>query len=309
MPPTNNFSMKYRWVSSAITHPGHVRQTNEDACVALPEQRLWAVADGMGGHDGGDVASQKIVEALEQIQPREILSEWVDSVEDALEQVNTQLLAIAAEGGHRTMGSTVAVMLGFEQKILCLWAGDSRLYRMRDGHLKQLTRDHSQVEELVLRGELARASAENHPLSHVITRAVGGTEELFLDPVCLAAQAGDRYMLCTDGLYKELTNPQIAQLLRADDTEQTCKAINDDLLSGQARDNFALAIVDVLDGHKAESAATDRDVADQLTDPESYYLADESELGRLAEAHYSRLISSATYRRERAKILAHTIED
>ncbi len=308
--------MKYRWVSSAITHPGHVRQTNEDACIALSEQRLWAVADGMGGHDGGDVASQKIVEALKQIQPHDMLSAWVDTVEDALEQVNTQLLAIAAEGGHRTMGSTVAVMLGFGQKILCLWAGDSRLYRLRGGQLKQLTRDHSQVEELVIRGELARASAENHPLSHVITRAVGGTEELFLDPLCLPAEPGDRYMLCTDGLYKELTSPQIAQLLGADNPEQACKAINDDLLEGQARDNFALTIVDLQDeqpqapdSNSEEAEGANDTGADQQDDAEPYYLQDESELGRLAEAHYSRLISTETYRRERAKILAGLTAD
>ena len=140
----------FKWLSASLTHVGTVREINEDAVLDVPSRGLWVVADGMGGHAAGDVASQMIVENLRQVPAVKKLSSFVNVVEDRLLDANQKLYEMSISGAEqRVIGSTVAALLAFENHCLCVWVGDSRVYRLRDGRLEQITRDHSEVEELL----------------------------------------------------------------------------------------------------------------------------------------------------------------
>ena len=200
--------------SSAATHPGAVRTRNEDNLVDRPDLGLWAVADGAGGHGSGDVASAAIAEALSSIPPGLTAAEMLAQVRLRLAGVHAELQARAeARGTGGLIASTIVVLLVRGDHFAALWAGDSRIYLMRDGQLLRLTRDHSLVQEMVDAGELDAAEAESHPKANVITRAVGAGGELVLDKVADRIQPGDRYLLCSDGVFKELPEARIAALL------------------------------------------------------------------------------------------------
>jgi len=212
-------SVNSPWTSSAVTHVGLVRQINEDAFLERSDIGIWAVADGMGGHHAGDVASTSIVNALNDSQPTNRLSEYVNSIEDRLMEVNGYLRDMAAEHhDNRTIGSTIITLAALKDHCAIIWAGDSRAYRLRHGKLVQITRDHSQVEEMVERGLLQPEDADSHPASNVITRAVGASDVLYVDVDLQEIQRGDRYLLCSDGLYKHLGSKDILENLKIDDT-------------------------------------------------------------------------------------------
>lgn len=235
----------YTWTSALLSNVGNVRKVNEDAGVEMPENGIWVIADGMGGHAAGDVASSMIVDSLKDVGSHERPSGLVDEIEDRLLAVNRELFRIASEAAQPvTIGSTVVVLLAFVRWALCVWAGDSRVYRLRNGKLKQITRDHSQVEEMIDQGEILREDAEDHPLANVITRAVGGAEELFLDLELVELHHGDRYMLCSDGLYKDLRDGEIGDILKNGNAETTCAELIDTVLEREASDNITVAVVD-----------------------------------------------------------------
>lgn len=233
------------WHSAALTDQGKKRKHNEDALLARPDLRFWLVADGMGGHAAGDVASKIIVEALEAVQPADELASFVDSAIGLLESANRTIrdYAVARQGGS-TMGATVVSFLAGKQHGACIWAGDSRLYRLRDGALEQLTRDHSEVQRLVDEGLLTADEAENHPNANVITRAVGGAPELLLDTRVFDLAVGDRYLLCSDGLYNELLPEKISELLQLPDVSEVVRSLIEATLDHGARDNVSVVVVE-----------------------------------------------------------------
>ncbi|CAG2145626.1 Serine/threonine phosphatase stp [compost metagenome] len=206
---------EFRWSSAAATDVGRVRGRNEDACLDLPERGIWAVADGMGGHAVGDFASRAIVQALSGLGPPGSLDGALDDARTALLAVNQALIDEAARMKVRVIGSTVVAMLACERRCGCLWAGDSRLYLFRAGHLKQLTRDHSQVERLRARGLITAEEAKHHPAHNTITRAVGAATRLDLDVLTLEVGDGDMFLLCSDGLSNEVEDAGIAAVLAA----------------------------------------------------------------------------------------------
>jgi len=197
---------------SAATHPGAVRKRNEDNLVSRPDLGLFAVADGAGGHGAGDVASQSIAEALESIPPGLSAAEILAQVRLRLAGVHTALQT-RMEGSGGISASTVVILLLRGGHYAALWAGDSRIYLLRDGVLARVTHDHSLVQELVDAGNLTEEEAERHPQANVITRAVGGHGALELDKAHGRLMPGDRFLLCSDGLFKELPERQIAALL------------------------------------------------------------------------------------------------
>ncbi len=236
-------SANYTWVTAADTHEGKRRKHNEDAFMARPEDGLWAVADGMGGHEAGDVASDMITKALEAIDPNTTLSGFVDQVDDTLVAVNQQLRDRSAqEFGGRTMGATVVTFVARGPLGVCLWAGDSRLYRLRGDELKQISRDHSPLEELIEKGVLSEEEAAAHPDSNVITRAVGGQAELVLDVSLVDIEPGDTYLLCSDGLYREVEPEEIGQHMADDDVDAIVSKLIDLALERGARDNVAIVV-------------------------------------------------------------------
>ena len=215
---------QFRWVSAARSDVGRVREDNEDACLQQPERACWAVADGMGGHAVGDLASGLIVDALNRLSAPDTIARYLADARKRLLTVNQRLRHEAARRQVSVIGSTVVALFACDSYCGYLWAGDSRLYLYRDGHLRQLTRDHSQVEELKALGLLTNEEAVNHPAQHVITRAVGATDRLELDTNTLVVADGDMFLLCSDGLSNELSAQEMQAALIAADCDAACEA-------------------------------------------------------------------------------------
>jgi serine/threonine protein phosphatase PrpC len=206
------------FLTAGVTHTGKVRTNNEDAILARPETRLWAVADGMGGHDDGEWASQCLVEHLSPIRPGNDFECDLDSVAGAIHRANAAIHAEAVAGAKR-MGSTIVAMLAAGSRFAVFWVGDSRVYLLRNGQLIRLTKDHSHVQDMVDAGRLTPQEAEAHPMGNVITRAIGVGPEVELDAIVDEAQAGDLFVLCSDGLTDVVSDPDLASaalLLRPD---------------------------------------------------------------------------------------------
>jgi len=234
------------WHSYGITDVGKVRKHNEDAMLDRAEIGLWVVADGMGGHHAGDVASQMIVETSKKVHEGTNLSRYVDDIEDSILEVNTRLIEMARESEKRTtIGSTVVILVAYEKYCLYIWAGDSRLYRLRDTELRQLTIDHSQVEQYVEQGLITREEATVHPHGNMITRAVGASETLFLEMDIQEMKSGDRYLLCSDGLTKHTMDFEFQDMLQEGTVEETCKTLVDLTLERGAGDNVTAIVVDI----------------------------------------------------------------
>jgi type VI secretion system ImpM family protein len=233
-----------RMVSRAVSHRGTVRTRNEDAFVDRGDIGLWAVADGAGGHGAGDVASAAAVAALADIPAGLSAAEILAQVRLRLGAVHTDLQRRAsANGGGDIMATTVVVLMARGDHFACLWAGDSRAYLLRDGALCQMTHDHSLVQEMVESGSLAAEDAEKHPQANVITRAIGSQEEsLNLDKVAGRVHQGDLLLLCTDGLFKALTESDIARTLSAG---QGAEQLIELALAQGARDNVTALVVRV----------------------------------------------------------------
>jgi len=239
-------SSNFQFASAGSTHPGHVRPLNQDAFLALPELGVWVVADGVGGHQRGDAASRAIVDAIAGLGRDPHGESLAESVRQAILAVNHRLIEIAEQAGPGTViGSTVAVLVAQGQQCVCLWAGDSRIYGLRMGKLSRLTRDHSQVEELVQQGQLSALEAMQHPEANIIYRAVGSSEDLELDACVYDIYLHDKFMLCTDGLTKEVSDDEIAAILATGDCHENCRALMELVLSRACRDNVAVVIVDV----------------------------------------------------------------
>src|SRR6516164_2428339 len=200
--------------SAARTHVGTVRRRNEDAVLERAEIGLWAVADGAGGHERGDYASSRIIASLREVEAGLSGLLLVDRVKERLAEINRELRATAATLGPNTLiGSTVAVLLIVENQCCCLWAGDSRLYRMRAGRLRQLTRDQSYVQTLVDRGEITPEAASAHPLGNIITNMVGASDQLSLEETRDGLEPGDILLLCSDGLSHAIADDEIGAVL------------------------------------------------------------------------------------------------
>lgn len=234
--------MTWRLASHAATHAGAVRPRNEDALLERPDLGLWAVADGAGGHGAGDVASAAIVAALQVIPPGLSAAELLAQVRLRLQAVHAELQEEAERRGPgRILASTVVVMLARGDHFAMLWAGDSRGYLLRQGMLTRVTRDHSLVQELVDQGTLREEEAESHPQANVITRAIGAHGELELDKVSGRIAEGDRFLLCTDGLFKTIAEAEITAMLAAG---ADASAIVTEAVGRGARDNVSAVGVD-----------------------------------------------------------------
>lgn len=226
------------------TDVGLKRKINEDAMMVRTERGLWAVADGMGGHDAGEVASGKIAEALASLPIVYSLQETVDNALAALRRVNYELIALARGGGQpRTIGSTVVGLAISGDEFRCFWAGDSRAYRIRAGRITQLSRDHSLVHDLVLAGMLSEAEARVHPNANVVTRAVGVSEELQVDVVSGDVREGDIFLLASDGLTRVVEDDEIAEELVLKRLADAADRLIELVMERGAPDNVSLIIV------------------------------------------------------------------
>ncbi len=230
------------WFSCAATELGHVRKINEDSFLDAREQGLWVVADGMGGHSRGDRASQSIIEALHSFKPG---AEAMPNVEDLLSRLHeaNTICRELAEG--KVMGSTVAALYVHEDAGYVLWAGDSRIYRHRAGEFNQLTDDHSLVQELHRLGELTADEAENHPSANVITRAIGVAEEIDIQVRQVDVQPGDRFLICSDGLFKDVRPAEVDNNLALPSPRQALEQLVKLALRRGGTDNVTAIVVQV----------------------------------------------------------------
>lgn len=229
--------------SVSRTHVGLRRKVNEDSVLVRDDCSLWVVADGMGGHQAGDVASARIVEALNHLPGPTGLDQFIDSAILALKQVNHELIELAgSEDIERSIGSTVVGLAIADGQFRCFWAGDSRAYRIRDDHIVQLTRDHSMVQDLVDAGMLKPDEAVDHPNSNIITRAVGVAQELRVDTVSGDAMPGDQFLLASDGLTRMVDDQELVAQLTSAAPVAAAEKLIETVLSRGAPDNVSLII-------------------------------------------------------------------
>jgi serine/threonine protein phosphatase PrpC len=233
-----------RFWHAASTSPGQVRRVNEDSYIAQPP--LFAVADGMGGHGAGDLASRLAIDTLTVAGRLRPLS--VEGVLDALDGANR---AIVTYEGARGMGTTITGLALLEtsdgDRLMVFNVGDSRVYRLVGSLLEQVTVDHSEVQELVQAGVITRDQARIHPRRNIVTRALGTVPPSRIDYWLLSAAAGDRYLICSDGLYSELPDEHIAALLTNGGTPQaTADALVSAAEVAGGHDNITVVVIDVV---------------------------------------------------------------
>lgn len=234
------------FTSFAQTHAGKVRPYNEDAILDMTEQGVWVVADGMGGHSAGDVASQMVVDGIKRYVDIAGHSLNTDGLKNTLIDVNQQIIDYSNKHHEgKTMGSTVVVLHVRDGFYHCLWVGDSRIYMMRHQCLRRKTRDHSQVMDMVEQGLIAESEAEDHPLSNVITRAIGVSEELRVDQLSGELLPDDQFLLCSDGLTKELSDSDLTKCMQAANVSDIGLALMHSALVKGASDNVSCILVNI----------------------------------------------------------------
>lgn len=229
--------------SASHSHVGMVRQVNEDACLDALEAGLWAVADGMGGHAAGDFVSSLIVDSLRLIPPQPSLPAYVQALRSGLAGVNQAVREEAARRGVGMMGSTLVLLAARGSQASCLWAGDSRLYRLRDGQLSILSHDHSYVQELVDSGSLGEEEARSHPMGNIVTRAVGADDRLELAEAQFEVRPGDCFLLCSDGLNKTVEDHELREVLDHQAPYEMVRSLVHLGLTRGAPDNITAVVV------------------------------------------------------------------
>jgi protein phosphatase len=236
-------TQSFRWTSASRSHPGRVREVNEDACLDQATAGLWAVADGMGGHTLGEFASGLAVQGLKDLPAAEDLEQRVGAAIGRLREVNRRLRAEAQWREVPIIGTTVAALVAAGNHCSCLWAGDSRIYLFRARCLVQLTRDHNHLEAACSRPIARSDDTLARPRKNWITRAVGAEDTLDVDRTTVELQDGDIFLLCTDGLSNEVGELSIEQALLPGICDMACNALVDMALSGEARDNITAVVV------------------------------------------------------------------
>ncbi len=231
---------------NAKSHVGLKRKVNEDSVLALPDQDIWVVSDGMGGHEAGDYASRLIADTIAMIPPGLDPTARMHALREAIRSAHRIILREAEDRGRGIIGATVAALMLSNGHFLGLWAGDSRIYRLRGGQIEMLTTDHSAVAELVLAGQMSWDEAEQHPQSNAITRAVGVGDELDLDKVRGEVQPGDRFLLCSDGLTKYATFAILRDALSKLPIETVSDRLIQIALAGGGADNISAIVLDVV---------------------------------------------------------------
>jgi len=236
-----------RFECASRTNVGLKRKINEDSLFVDSERGLWAVADGMGGHDAGEVASATVVEALRNLPRVENLDELASAAKDALAGANRQLIDLArSSGSQQSIGTTVVGIAIADGDFRCFWMGDSRAYRFRDGYLSRVSRDHSLVQKLIDAGMLSPEDAEHHENANVVTRAVGVSEQVEVDVVSGDAVPGDQFLLASDGLTRVVEDDEIAAELQSSPPDQAADKLIELVLSRGAPDNVTIVIVKLL---------------------------------------------------------------
>lgn len=236
--------MTLQFESYGLTHTGRVRKHNEDRFLVEPDSGIWIVADGMGGHHAGEIASASIVDHLATMGIATSANDLRERFEDRLGRAHAEIRDLSKARGA-TIGSTIAALLAIDGRFACLWSGDSRIYLIREGVIQQLSRDHTEVQELLDRGVITAAEARTWPRRNVITRAVGVAEEVIIDFEQGETLPGDIFVLGTDGLTTHVTDPELRQAALASRPMEACERLLEMVLDRGGTDNVTIIIVRV----------------------------------------------------------------
>jgi len=232
------------WTSHTYTNTGKVRQINEDALLDLADQKLWLVADGMGGHFCGDYASNLVAASFSQYLASPMSGTNKLKITATLAQCNNHLITRAEEQGVDIIGSTVAILSAQKNNITCCWSGDSRIYRLRNEKLLMLTIDHSQAQALEDRDHIRQPNAMQQQNSGMLTGAIGGDHQLALEHCWYGLQSGDRFLLCTDGLSKEISDSEIQEAMNCENNNEAVVSVLSGLyLARGAHDNVGFLVL------------------------------------------------------------------
>jgi serine/threonine protein phosphatase PrpC len=236
-----------RFDCASRTNVGLKRSVNEDSILVETGRGLWAVADGMGGHDAGEIASTMVTDALRCLPTNADVDELAGQAVEAVRQVNRQLIALArSSGSNRTIGTTIVGLAVVDGTFRCFWMGDSRAYLLRDGEIGRLTHDHSLVQNLVDAGMLSPDEAETHENANLITRAVGVAENCDVDIVSGEVRPGDQFVLASDGLTRVVRDQELAEELQRGSPDEAADRLIDSVLARGAPDNVSLIITKIL---------------------------------------------------------------
>lgn len=233
----------FKFETGACTHEGKVRTVNEDNYLVKDDKGVWVVSDGMGGHENGSLASRTTVEEVETIGNAATAPDLLARFNDRIMRANEKLLDYAAERGDIIIGATVVGVLVFEKRFACVWAGDSRVYHVRDGKIEQLSKDHTEAQELVDNGALTPEEAKVWPRRNVITRAVGVMDDLDLDLRQGDIKVGDTFVLCSDGLTGHVSDEEICEKVTTLSAQKACDALVELTLQRGATDNVTVIVV------------------------------------------------------------------
>lgn len=236
--------MDLRIESVALTHQGCVRTNNEDSLLERQAAGLWVVADGMGGHEHGEWASGEIASQLGRISVPYDFDAACHAVAGAIHAANAVVFEESEKRGQQ-MGSTVVALHISGRQFAIFWVGDSRIYLMRGGELIRLTKDHTQVQEMVDRGLLSDQEAADHPMGHMLARAVGVQAQVEVDVIIDEVEAGDIFLLCSDGLTGPVGDDDIAAILNAGAQVPAAQKLVEVTLERGAPDNVTVAVVTV----------------------------------------------------------------
>lgn len=241
-PAAANPASKGKITVVSRTDVGKMRKTNQDALIEAPEMCLWGVADGMGGHNGGETASAGARDGLMELLAGQMPEQG--TLRTAIGAVNRRLFLQQKEDEKLAgMGTTLTALWLSESCVYIGHVGDSRAYRLRESEFRQITEDHSVVAELLRSGMITPEQAAAHPMRNVITRAVGTEDGIEIDLLCEERKEGDLWLVCSDGLYGMVGDEKIEEILRANKPEKAADLLLKAALEGGGRDNISLVIL------------------------------------------------------------------
>jgi len=233
----------WRLETGATSHVGNVRSQNEDSYLVSTKAGVWAVADGMGGHDAGDLASRTVVEELAGIIAPTSAAQLLADCEARLVSANNRLQSIARQRGGTVIGTTVAALLVFEKFFACVWSGDSRIYRIRGFAIEQISIDHTEAQQLVAEGRLTTAEAQTWPHRNVITRAIGARDRPEIEMISGILEPQDIFIICSDGLTGHVNDLEILALASYNPPQRACDLLVSLTLERGATDNVTVIAV------------------------------------------------------------------
>jgi serine/threonine protein phosphatase PrpC len=232
-----------RFETGQATHVGRVRQHNEDSLLASEADGMWMVADGMGGHVNGQLASSTVVEEARTLGRPVSAPDLLSRFTDRIHRANAALVAMSIDSGEGVMGSTVAAVLAFGRYFACVWAGDSRVYLIRGQLISQVSRDHTEVQELIDRNILQPEEAKSWPRRNVITRAVGVGDDPGLDVVQGEIMPGDTFLICSDGLTGHVEDHEIHDIVAGHTPQAACDLLVALALERGGKDNITVIVI------------------------------------------------------------------